>query len=54
MATILTPDCDLTDLLSVPFNVATDLTVLADYGAHFAETLIETDDLARGTEDNTC
>ncbi len=46
MATILTPDCDLLDLLSVPFNAATDFTVLADYCAHFAETLIETDDPA--------
>ncbi|HHC4785178.1 TPA: hypothetical protein ACN6ZP_001131 [Escherichia albertii] len=46
MATILTPDCDLLDLLSVPFNAATDFTVLADYCARFAETLIETDDPA--------
>lgn len=46
MATILTPDCDLLDLLSVPFSVATDFTVLADYCARFAETLIETDDPA--------
>ncbi len=37
MATILTPDCDLLDLLSVPFNAATDFTVLADYCARFAE-----------------
>lgn len=44
MATILTPDCDVLDLLSVPFNAATDFTVLADYCARFAETLIETDD----------
>ncbi len=36
MATILTPDCDLLDLLSVPFNAATDFTVLADYCARFA------------------
>ncbi|EGM1942515.1 hypothetical protein ILY73_002173 [Escherichia coli] len=46
MATILTPDCDLLDLLSVPFNATTDFTVLADYCARFAETLIETDDPA--------
>ncbi|EEB9696284.1 hypothetical protein AHU65_002186 [Salmonella enterica subsp. enterica] len=46
MATILTPDCDLLDLLSVPFSAATDFTVLADYCARFAETLIETDDPA--------
>lgn len=46
MATILTPDCDLRDLLSVPFNATTDFTVLADYCARFAETLIETDDPA--------
>lgn len=46
MATILTPDCDVRDLLSVPFNAATDFTVLADYCARFAETLIETDDPA--------
>ncbi|ECI6120899.1 hypothetical protein EH120_03755 [Salmonella enterica subsp. enterica] len=44
MATILTPDCDLLDLLSVPFNAATDFTILADYCVRFAETLIETDD----------
>ncbi|EFM1445149.1 hypothetical protein HEP34_001444 [Escherichia coli] len=46
MATTLTPDCDLLDLLSVPFNATTDFTVLADYCARFAETLIETDDPA--------
>ncbi|ECI6407083.1 hypothetical protein RM843_003647 [Salmonella enterica] len=46
MATILTPDCDLLDLLFVPFNAATDFTDLADYCARFAETLIETDDPA--------
>ncbi|EDS90882.1 hypothetical protein MUG12_06435 [Escherichia albertii NBRC 107761 = DSM 17582] len=44
MATILTPDCDLLDLLSVPFSTTTDFTVLADYCACFAETLIETND----------
>ncbi|ADO47961.1 hypothetical protein [[Enterobacter] lignolyticus] len=46
MATILTPDCDLLDLLSVPFSAATDFTVLADYCARFAEALIETDEPA--------
>ncbi len=48
MATILISDCDLLDLLSAPFNATTDFTVLADYCARFAETLIETDDPARG------
>ncbi|MEH4595498.1 hypothetical protein POY02_15850 [Escherichia coli] len=43
MATILISDCDLLDLLSAPFNATTDFTVLADYCARFAETLIETD-----------
>ena len=38
--------CDLLDLLSAPFNATTDFTVLADYCARFAETLIETDDPA--------
>ncbi|EFG4857747.1 hypothetical protein A8622_003401 [Escherichia coli] len=33
-------------LLSVPFNAATDFTILADYCTRFAETLIETDDPA--------
>ena len=42
MATILTTDSDLLDLLTVPFNATTDFTVLADYCARFAETLIET------------
>ncbi len=46
MATILTTDSDLLDLLTVPFNATTDFTVLADYCARFAETLIETDDPA--------
>ena len=46
MATILISDCDLLDLLSAPFNATTDFTVLADYCARFAETLIETDDPA--------
>lgn len=31
-------------LLSVPFNAATDFTVLADHCENFAETLIENDD----------
>lgn len=46
MATTLTPDCDLLDLLSAPFNATTDFTVLADYCARFAKTLIETNDPA--------
>lgn len=31
-------------LLAVPFNAATDFTVLADHCENFAETLIENDD----------
>ncbi|EGK3926894.1 hypothetical protein IPA58_003671 [Escherichia coli] len=31
-------------LLAVPFNAATDFTVLADHCENFAETLIESDD----------
>lgn len=31
-------------LLAVPFNVATDFTVLADHCENFAETLIESND----------
>ncbi|EJA8224451.1 hypothetical protein MUZ84_002891 [Salmonella enterica] len=33
-------------LLAVPFNAATDFTVLADHCENFAETLIESDDPA--------
>lgn len=31
-------------LLAVPFNAATDFTVLADHCENFAETLIESND----------
>ncbi|BDA53092.1 Uncharacterised protein [Raoultella ornithinolytica] len=41
MATTLT---QIHPLLTVPFNAATDFTVLADYCESFAETLIESDD----------
>ncbi|MCH9297303.1 hypothetical protein C7431_102381 [Pantoea allii] len=41
MATILT---QTHQLLIVPFNTATDFTVLADHCENFAETLIENDD----------
>ena len=33
-------------LLSVPFNAATDFTILADHCENFADTLIESDDPA--------
>ncbi|EAB6417049.1 hypothetical protein D6S13_13440 [Salmonella enterica subsp. enterica] len=33
-------------LLAIPFNAATDFTVLANYCANFADTLIESDDPA--------
>ncbi|EAN5162609.1 hypothetical protein CCF38_004287 [Salmonella enterica] len=41
MATILT---QIHPLLSVPFNAATDFTVLASHCENFAETLIESND----------
>ena len=41
MATILT---QTHPLLAVPFNAATDFTVLADHCENFAETLIESND----------
>ncbi|MDM2738262.1 hypothetical protein OGY35_23200 [Citrobacter sp. Ct235] len=43
MATTLTP---IHPLLAIPFNAATDFTVLANYCENFAETLIENDDPA--------
>ncbi len=33
-------------LLSIPFNAATDFTVLASHCENFAETLIESNDIA--------
>lgn len=41
MSTTISSDRELLDL---PFNATTDFTVLADYCARFAETLIESDD----------
>ncbi|WP_324725444.1 hypothetical protein [Klebsiella variicola] len=41
MATILT---QTHPLLAIPFNAATDFTVLANYCANFADTLIESGD----------
>ena len=43
MATTLTSDCNL---LTTPFNAATDFTALADYCDRFAATLIECHDPA--------
>ena len=44
MATILNSDCDL---LTIPFNAATDFTDLADCCDRFAETLIDCHDPAQ-------
>jgi hypothetical protein len=43
-ATMATIPTQTHPLLSVPFNAATDFTVLASHCENFAETLIENDD----------
>lgn len=47
MATILTTDSDLLDLLTVPFNATTDFTVLADYWRPLCRNPVETEQIQR-------